>query len=391
MRAFIQRPSNCLARGPLPPSCGDDCPRVENQSLNQLRPSSISSSVSGPYFSSMPSRYSRIARRRRSSSSCRRRLFVTKAETPFWPASRRTSRASSAGTDTESFLTAMAEYYHGRIGGLGALNVEVANALGVGLDELLAWRNGVAHEHVKGLVGFDGVLGVYPHQRTELRVHGGVEQLVGVHLAQALVALNVGLLAVQALQDAVAVFIGVGVLHLSPGGDLVQRREGDVEVLLIDELRHVAEEERQQQGADVRAVDVGIGHDDDLAVAQLFGFEVLAEVGADGRDQVLDLIRVEHLIEACLLDVEDLAAQRQDGLEAPVAALLGRAAGRVTLHDEDLAQVGVALGAVGQLAGQGRGIERALALDQLASFARSLSCAGGVDDLLDDASCVAWV
>jgi hypothetical protein len=34
---------------------------------------------------------------------------------------------------------------------------------------------------------------------------------------------------------------------------------------------HVAEEERQQQRADVRSVDVGIGHQDELAVAQLRG------------------------------------------------------------------------------------------------------------------------
>ena len=37
--------------------------------------------------------------------------------------------------------------------------------------------------------------------------------------------------------------------------------------------------------------------------------------------------RAQHLVEARALDVEDLAAQRQDRLEFAVAALLGRAAG----------------------------------------------------------------
>jgi hypothetical protein len=41
---------------------------------------------------------------------------------------------------------------------------------------------------------------------------------------------------------------------------------------------------------------------------------------------------------AGLLHVQDLAAQRQDGLELAVAALLGGAAGGVTLDDVDLAQ-----------------------------------------------------
>jgi hypothetical protein len=37
----------------------------------------------------------------------------------------------------------------------------------------------------------------------------------------------------------------------------------------LDQLRHLPEEEGQQQRADMGAVHVGIGHDDDLVVAQL--------------------------------------------------------------------------------------------------------------------------
>ena len=49
--------------------------------------------------------------------------------------------------------------------------------------------------------------------------------------------------------------------------DLEERRLRDVDEALADQLGHLAEEERQQQRADVRAVDVRIGHDDDLVVA----------------------------------------------------------------------------------------------------------------------------
>ncbi len=41
----------------------------------------------------------------------------------------------------------------------------------------------------------------------------------------------------------------------------------------IDQLPHLAVEQRQQQGADVGAVDVRIGHDDDAVVAQLVDVE----------------------------------------------------------------------------------------------------------------------
>src|SRR5690606_39551693 len=62
----------------------------------------------------------------------------------------------------------------------------------------------------------------------------------------------------------------------------------------------------------------------------------------------------------------------QDGLEAPVAALLGGAACRVALDDVDLALRRVAFLAVGQLAGQRAAVERALAAHQVACLARRL-------------------
>ena len=82
--------------------------------------------------------------------------------------------------------------------------------------------------------------------------------------------------------------------------------------------------------------------------------ELLADARADRADQGLDLEVLEHLVQPGLLDVQDLAPDGQDGLERPLAGLLGAAAGRVALHDEDLADLGVGPLAVGQLSRQGR-------------------------------------
>ena len=76
---------------------------------------------------------------------------------------------------------------------------------------------------------------------------------------------------------------------------LVERRLGDVDVAALDQLGHLPEQERQQQRADVRAVDVGVGHDDDAVVAQLGDVEVvaagaLADAGAERGDQRQDLV-----------------------------------------------------------------------------------------------------
>jgi hypothetical protein len=167
--------------------------------------------------------------------------------------------------------------------------------------------------------------------------------------------------------------------------DLVERRLGDVEVAALDDVGEVAVEERQQQRADVRAVDVGVRHDDDGVVAQLADVVVVrADAGAERGDQGDDLLAGQHLVDAGLLDVEDLAAQRQDRLGLAVAALLGGAAGRVTLDDEQLGVLGVALLAVGELAGQGEAVEDALAGDGLAGLAGGRTRARGEQGLLDD-------
>ena len=153
----------------------------------------------------------------------------------------------------------------------------------------------------------------------------------------------------------------------------------------LDQLRHVAEEEGQQQRADVRSVHVGVGHQDDLAVAQLRGIEVvLADAGAERRDHGADFFVAQHLVVAGLLDVQDLALQRQNGLEAAIAALLGGAACAFTLDEVEFAAIRIALGAVGQLAGQAAAVQRALAPGQVASLAGRLAGARRFNRLVDD-------
>ena len=167
-------------------------------------------------------------------------------------------------------------------------------------------------------------------------------------------------------ENLVQLRVVIHVFHAFLARDLVERRLGDVDKALSDQLRHLPVEKRQQQRADVRAVHVRIGHDDDLVVAQLFEVErafafAVADARADGGDHGADFGVLQHLVQARLLDVDQLAANRQDRLELPVAALLGRAAGGITLDDVQLGVRRVAVRAIGQLAGQAAAGERAFA------------------------------
>ncbi len=82
----------------------------------------------------------------------------------------------------------------------------------------------------------------------------------------------------------------------------------DVEVSALNQLRHLAVEERQQKRADMRAVDIGVRHQDNLVVTELRNIKFIpANAGAERHDKVADFLRTEHPVEPCPLHVQDLA------------------------------------------------------------------------------------
>ena len=57
------------------------------------------------------------------------------------------------------------------------------------------------------------------------------------------------------------------------------------------------------------AVDIGVGHDDDLVISRLIGIEILAaNTGTESCDKCADLGGSDHLVEPGALDVKNLAA-----------------------------------------------------------------------------------
>ena len=178
--------------------------------------------------------------------------------------------------------------------------------------------------------------------------------------------LDTGVVETQLRQAAVERVVIDDVLGFLALAELVEWGLGNVDHTGVDQWAHVAEEERQQQRANVRAVDVGVGHENDLAVAQLRKIEFLgADAGAEGLDDLEDFLVAEDLVQAGLLDVEDLAADGQDGLGARVAVALGRASSRIPFDNKEFGFLDLAAGAIDELArkaGAGdSGLSRSLA------------------------------
>ncbi len=161
----------------------------------------------------------------------------------------------------------------------------------------------------------------------------------------------------------------------------------NVDVALLDKLVHLPIEERQQQRADVGAVDVGVRHDDDLVIAQLRDVEVVANAGAESADDVRHLFGRQHLVDARTLDVQDLTSDREHGLILALASLLCRTACRVTLDDEEFGVSGIAVLTFGEATRQPQAIERTLAAGEFAGLARGFTGERCLDDLADNRLC----
>ena len=107
-------------------------------------------------------------------------------------------------------------------------------------------------------------------------------------------------------QDLVQLHVVIDVLLAFLALDLIKRRLSDVNLAGSHQLGHLPKEKSEQERANVRAVDVGVGHDNDPAVAKpgdvetTFVFAVtvflrLTDAGADRGDHRLDFVVLEEL------------------------------------------------------------------------------------------------
>ena len=168
-------------------------------------------------------------------------------------------------------------------------------------------------------------------QHAVFRIHGGFPQLFRVHFTQTFVALGVYCVfrtAAVSVDELLALLVCPAILFRLAFGAKVKGRSGDVQATLLDNLREVAEEKRHNQRVNVRTIDVGIGHDDNLLVAQLVNvrffavFTVHAETDAQRLDDIVYFVALECLVPHGLFHIQNLTAKRQDSLERTVTALL---------------------------------------------------------------------
>src|ERR1035437_10881251 len=122
-------------------------------------------------------------------------------------------------------------------------DVEVADGLGVRLNELLARLHVRSHQRLERLVHGGDVLDPDLQTHARLGVHGRLPQLLSVHLAETLHAGRLSVLP-ELPQRFVAVTLRVAPDHLLALEDLEERWLCHVQVAPLDDLWEVAKEER---------------------------------------------------------------------------------------------------------------------------------------------------
>jgi hypothetical protein len=107
----------------------------------------------------------------------------------------------------------------------------------------------------------------------------------------------------------------------------------DEEVIIPDEVGEELEKEREEQQADMHAVDVRIGGDDDPVVAQSVEpvFNVQSRL-----EEVKLLVLIDNLLGEAI-GIERFAFEREDGLRLHVTRRGQGAGSRVALDDEERA------------------------------------------------------
>src|SRR5207249_9582442 len=108
-----------------------------------------------------------------------------------------------------------------------------------------------------------------------------------------------------------------------------------------------------------------------------------ADPGPERGDEQANFIVGQDLVVARLLRVDDLAAEREDGLGAPIPSLFRRATRRSSLDQEELSVLWIALRALGELRGESLVVHAPLA-GQLTRLAGGLPRLGGSHALVDD-------
>ncbi len=141
----------------------------------------------------------------------------------------------------------------------------------------------------------------------------------------------------------------------------------------------------------MRSVHVGVGHNHQLAVAELGHVHVVGtDAAGQGLNNGADFLMTEHFVHPGFFHVEDFSLDRQNGLKYAIPSGLCRAAGRLSFHDVKFRGFHIAAGTIREFAGQAAAGQCPFAC-QFTGFACRFTRLSGQYAFLDNAFGIAWM
>ena len=132
------------------------------------------------------------------------------------------------------------------------------------------------------------------------------------------------------------------------------------------------------------AVDIGIGHNDDLMISELGLIEFISDSCAECSNNRLKFLVGIHLIDTCLLYIKHLTPKRKDRLVLSLTTLLSGTAGGISLNDEYLTELCFIRLTISKLTGKLYGIKSCLSSCCFSGVLCCCTCSAGRKALLHD-------
>ena len=129
------------------------------------------------------------------------------------------------------------------------------------------------------------------------------------------------------------------------------------------------------------AVNIGIGHDDNLVIPELLLVEVVCNSCAERHYNGTQFIVADNLVKSALFNIEHFSPKGKNRLDSSVSSLFGGAACGVSLNNEKLCYRGVFFRAVGKLSGQRVAFKRRFSSCGFSCLSCGFSCTGRVKRL----------
>ena len=220
------------------------------------------------------------------------------------------------------------------------------------LDEVFTLLNLIAHKVRDRAISCKSIIDGYLKENAVLWLHSGCPKLLWIHLTKTLVALN-GVLGVVLILLCLKskFFIGIDVFTVlfTLWLNLIQRRLSNVYITCVNHWLHITIEEGKQKNSNVRAVNIGIGHDDNLVITSLLNIKLISNARTNSGNQRSNSVRRKCAVSLYALNVQNLSAKWKNCLDRTVTCHLCRTTCGVTLDDEELSHLCIANRAVCKL------------------------------------------